>query len=390
MNSLINLLLCVFCILSVKPFNSQCVVNITTNSTLLDPSATYLKNKMEPLFNSTVPIKINIVLTNNLGSTSGVSLGITLSGGNKNFINAPFTNTWYNSSLANSIANTELNPGEVDFEVFLNQNINWYYDTNSNIPSNQYNLLETILHEVVHGLGIYSTSLGENLNGSFGEIDGNWFSGFNPTVTLPALEGLPSVYDRFIINGNNQYISDTNLFTNVSSNLFNQFTSNDLYFSGMKSKYINKNIAFPKVYADQSYQFGTSVFHLDNDTNYTSPNLITPYEEDFGEFIDFDNLTLAVLADIGWSINSTILSVGEVNKNIGYEIYPNPSSDIIKIKNLTPTDNLLVRNIRGKEVTEEISFNEDKSINIKHLDNGIYIVTILSSSNIYTGKFIKN
>ena len=83
-------------------------------------------------------------------------LGITFPNGRKNFTGAPQPDTWYATSLANSIAGTELNPGEYDIDVFLNSSVNWYYDTIGNVAAGQYDLVSVVLHELCHGFGFVS------------------------------------------------------------------------------------------------------------------------------------------------------------------------------------------------------------------------------------------
>jgi len=84
-----------------------------------------------------------------------------------NFAGAPHADTLYPSALADSLAGTDLNPGGVDIAAAFNQNIDegcfavgapngWYYGYDNNPPPGTINLLQTVLHELAHGLGFAS------------------------------------------------------------------------------------------------------------------------------------------------------------------------------------------------------------------------------------------
>lgn len=84
-----------------------------------------------------------------------------------NFAGAPRPDTMYPSALADSLAGTDLNPGGVDISAVLNQSIDegcfslgapegWYYGYDNRPPPGTIDLLQTVLHELVHGLGFSS------------------------------------------------------------------------------------------------------------------------------------------------------------------------------------------------------------------------------------------
>ena len=82
----------------------------------------------------------------------------------KNFANAPLANVFYPAALANSLAGTDLNPTRNDISVTVNEDLddptytpdldNWYYGFDGNAPSDQIDLLDVLLHEIGHGLGM--------------------------------------------------------------------------------------------------------------------------------------------------------------------------------------------------------------------------------------------
>lgn len=84
-----------------------------------------------------------------------------------NFANAPRTNTWYHEALANKLAGYDLDPATADIGTTFNSNIGqpncfpvpWYYGVDGN-EGTAVELLPVVLHELGHGLGFSSTSLG--------------------------------------------------------------------------------------------------------------------------------------------------------------------------------------------------------------------------------------
>jgi hypothetical protein len=85
----------------------------------------------------------------------------------QSFPGAPAVNTWYHSALADALAGTDLGiqvpgGGGVDIVSRFNANIGtpgcleksgWYYGIDGNTPANRSNFLDTVMHELAHGLG---------------------------------------------------------------------------------------------------------------------------------------------------------------------------------------------------------------------------------------------
>lgn len=84
------------------------------------------------------------------------------------------------------------------------------------------------------------------------------------------------------------------------------------------------------------------------------------------------------------SFDTLITSVSEpIFKNILFNLYPNPASDIVTINiNNTNHENLTIDiyNITGVLVKSEILKQSQRQINIGYLSNGIYMLTIKSKS----------
>lgn len=78
------------------------------------------------------------------------------------------------------------------------------------------------------------------------------------------------------------------------------------------------------------------------------------------------------------------LAVAE-NQNIAINIYPNPTSDIIKVAGTTSIEKIRVFDMAGKMVLETTA----SQANIENLANGAYIVNVYSGKNVFSKTVIK-
>lgn len=102
-----------------------------------------------------------------------------------------------------------------------------------------------------------------------------------------------------------------------------------------------------------------------------------------------NNIYLAVNSK-NFTINST-LSISEINKAEDLKITPNPSKGFVKIstaknyKNMT----IAINDMVGKQVFEQNKSNVNtQEINVSHLPNGIYIVTIKADGEQFSKKLV--
>jgi hypothetical protein len=89
------------------------------------------------------------------------------------------------------------------------------------------------------------------------------------------------------------------------------------------------------------------------------------------------------------------ISGTQIHSNIGaiakesLTIYPNPASEIVKVK-ATAGDKVTLYNRIGA-VVERFTLNSNiESLNVKHYPNGMYLLQIESNDVVYQGKLIKN
>lgn len=91
----------------------------------------------------------------------------------RDFPNAPRAATWYPAALANKLAGTDLDPASSDIRTSFNSNVgqpgcldsggtpsSFYLGLDDNPPAGSIYLLPVVLHELGHGLGFQSLTIG--------------------------------------------------------------------------------------------------------------------------------------------------------------------------------------------------------------------------------------
>ncbi len=130
----------------------------------------------------------------------------------KNFDAAKVADVYYPVALVEKLTSREWNEGNSDINCTFNSNANWYFGTDGNTPSNKYDLVSNVLHEITHGIGFSGFLKVENGQGIFN----------NNT-------NLPSVFDYYVYNSSGQQLTNGSIFKSPSSELSNQLTSNKLF-----------------------------------------------------------------------------------------------------------------------------------------------------------------
>ena len=85
--------------------------------------------------------------------------------------------------------------------------------------------------------------------------------------------------------------------------------------------------------------------------------------------------------------NNTFLSTSELDKNL-FEVFPNPTNDILKIKGKLNTNKVEIINIQG-EVLSSISKPIINTVNTSDLAPGIYFLRIYLNKNWVEKRFVK-
>lgn len=243
--------------------------------------------------NSPVPIRITATFNpsdpNNLGSASATSYQTGFTGG--------MSGLNYAVALANAISGTDLDPTQDDITMNFNSaRSDWYFGTDPNAKQpEQSDFISTVVHEIAHGLGFSGTAEYDTETG-IGTLGANANLGSDPN-------GLPDIYDRFVVNGSGENITQ---FPNNSVELGNQLISNNLFFNGPNAIAANGG-TLPRLHAPTTWEPGSSYAHLDQDTYDVAGSLnadMIPRDATEAQPIRIPGpITLGVFRDQGWSVN---------------------------------------------------------------------------------------
>jgi hypothetical protein len=280
------------------PWGQACIDFPAAAKTAFNAAAAIWANTLK----SSVPITINACWAD-LGSPSilGYSGNQPL---RRDFTGAPKANTWYEGSLANSIAGSDLDPDKFDMNITYNNGFSWYFGTDSNPPADQFDLVTVAAHEIGHGLNFSGSAAYSGGSGSFGYGT-----------------GYPNIYDSFMENGAGTAFTS---YTNPSTALGTLLTSNDLWFNGANAKAANSGVRL-KMYAPSTWASGSSYSHLDYNTFAGTSNSMMVYAVSSGAANHNPGaVTKGLMKDLGWQLAAT--------SNV-----PTPQSPSGNITDTTPT-----------------------------------------------------
>lgn len=386
MKKMIFVLACFIGVNAAMAQGSTFVFNNTGTSTQFDTAMNYTGRIWGRFLNSIVPIKVNIYYTN-LGPAS--NLAITIPNGRRDFTNAPLDSVWYPSSLANSLDQVELNPGESDMDIYVNSSVNWYLDTLANPSAGQFDLVTVMLHEIGHGLAFLSLAKLDGSNfGSFGLVSSADILPLSSSFPFPDLQGHPSTFAMFMENSNNQSLVDTTLFANNSLDLGGEFTSNAVYFDGPIAN--SQNGGSPvRLYAPTTYASGSSMQHLNESTFPASnPNsLMTPFINAQEVHHHPGDLTIAMMEDMGWNVN--YIAGIEEEMEIMFTAYPNPVSDRLMIYPQTENGIFTIYDMQGRMILQKtVQSSSAFTVEVGQFSRGNYVMELVSDEYHHSSKLI--
>ncbi|MEP7171775.1 MAG: T9SS type A sorting domain-containing protein [Bacteroidota bacterium] len=384
----IFLLVSINLVLSIETEAQTATFNITYNgfTTQAQTAFQFAADQWGNTVVSSIPIKINVYFTPLIPGL----LGITFPNGELNFAAAPLADTWYSTALANALSAAELNPGEMDIDVYLNSAANWYYGLSGTVPPAQYDLVTVALHEITHGLGFVGLAKKTGSDGSFGLLLASDFAPLTTSFPWPDLDTLPSAFDRLSVNNLDQPL-DT--FTNPGAALGAQFTGQNIFSDGPFAVAANSGIK-PKIYAPSTFALGSSMVHLDEAT-YPAGNineLMTPSSTPGNANHNPGPITLGILKDIGWTLNPA-LEINENHADYPITLYPNPVKNILSIAHLPASVTnavITIDDVSGRELSVSRVFNSDKTLDVSDFKPGFYLFTLTSGNEVLRASFIKN
>lgn len=242
------------------------------------------------LLDSSVTINITATWTSLGANVLGSARSDTLYG---NFSGAPALNTWFPNALADKRACGNVGGGAYDIVANFNSTFpDWYFGTDGFVPSNQWDFVTVVLHEIGHGLGFA---------GSFTTVSGGvgrWDSASNP--------GIPAIYTRFVRDGVGAMITS---YTSPSAALATtlQGGTSGVFWTGRFGTAGNSGVQ-PTLYSPAAWQQGSSFSHFDQSTYATE--LMKPALPNGVSIHNPGTRTLGVLRDVGWGDELVIQAYG--------------------------------------------------------------------------------
>jgi hypothetical protein len=223
-------------------------------------------------------------------------LGAAATGAWANFPNAPIPYTWYPLPLAESLAGQNANGDDADIVAWFNSAYpSWYYGTDGNTPGGQFDLVTVVLHELGHGLGFAGSMAYDNGQGQCNGVPGIACWG-------DAQYGFPYIYDRFTQDFTGNYLINTNVYPNYSTQLAAAVTSDHNYFVGPDAIVANGGNRV-RLYAPTTWDYGSSYSHL-NEATFPAgdPNSLMTPQLGMAEAIHYPGqITLCLFQDMGWA-----------------------------------------------------------------------------------------
>lgn len=321
----------------------------------------------------TVPIKVNLFFVN---SSLLPFSAITLANGRTNFSGAPFTNYIYPTALANQLAGTELNVGEYDMDIYVNLATNYYFGLGKPTLS-QSDFISTIMHEIGHGLGFYSSGYVNSTNiGSFGNIPASALTPLTTSFPWHGLDGYPAIYDKYIIKqSQNSLVGIAGNNTTILGDSI-KFRTN--YFNGLVYANVSNGGSPIKLSGGTgAYTLGVDLLHIHSSVC----GSIMSYCWGNGDTVRKPApREMGILREIGW--NPSPISVKEIGVINKYSLYPNPTEGIFEITG----DN--IKSIEVIDLQGRILLNQTNTqltntiiLNINDLSDGMYMVNISSTNS---------
>ena len=210
-------------------------------------------------------------------------LGSAGSGSARNFKNGFDTLTFYPTPIAEKIAGVNINGDSPDIVANFSSEIDWYFGTDGNTPTDQFDFVTVVLHELGHGLG-FATSFSNYDPASDGD---------SHSATL-VFSGLTDIYARYMTEQNEVHL--TTGFEHPSTALADVFVGNNLFFDNFLNNAIDV-----RLFAPSTFSGGSSISHLDESTYNDTPHaLMTPQIGPGEATHNPGDITLNMLADMGW------------------------------------------------------------------------------------------
>ena len=224
------------------PSKSSFKVDFTNTPGIYQPAINGAVDVWAQNFTSKVPIKLRVLWERQ--SNSGILASAAPGKFHSNFKNIPDSDLWYASALADAIAGEDIEPTTPEITIRINSTNGpmLYLGTDGKCPSNKYDLMSMILHEMAHGLGFLSNADYDDLYG-YGSIQ------------------QPTPYDAYAQVPDGRRLMDLD----SPSLELGQALTQPLVWSGANAIRANNGVK-PLLYSPSVYEGGSSISHLDENT----------------------------------------------------------------------------------------------------------------------------
>jgi hypothetical protein len=229
-------------------------------------------------FDSKVPVNVDATWARS--STSDILGSARPDRYYSKFSGAPDPSLWYASALANAVAGKDLDLDNPEIIIQINSEADWDLDGLGTPTRYEYDLKSVMFHEMAHGLGFLSTS-----SFIFDRTKGQ-----NVGILLQ-----PTPFDAYL------QTEDGNRLVDLPSPSFElgQALTSRLVWSGPEGIKANDGVK-PLMYTPTSYEGGSSVSHLDENTftNSGTDAVMTPNLEAGEVFNEPGPILIAMMKDL--------------------------------------------------------------------------------------------
>ena len=229
-------------------------------------------------FDSKVPVNVDATWARS--STSDILGSARPDRYYSKFSGAPDPSLWYASALANAVAGKDLDLDNPEIIIQINSEADWDLDGLGTPTRYEYDLKSVMFHEMAHGLGFLSTS-----TYIFDRTKGQ-----NVGILLQ-----PTPFDAYL------QTEDGNRLVDLPSPSFElgQALTSRLVWSGPEGIKANNGVK-PLMYTPSSYEGGSSVSHVDENTftNSGTDAVMTPNLEAGEIFNEPGPILLAMMKDL--------------------------------------------------------------------------------------------
>ncbi|HEX7069819.1 MAG TPA: T9SS type A sorting domain-containing protein [Rhodothermales bacterium] len=278
-----------------------------------------------------------------------------------NFSASAFDDTWYPTAIADALVGQNVDTGSADIIASFNSEFDsWYFGTDGQTPTGQYDFVSVVLHELGHGLGFTGSFDVEDGDSDEDECNTDEIgAGCWGLSTSTGRQRFPLIYDRFVEDAQERPLIDTGVYPNPSRALGDVLQSGAVFFDGVTARSVHEDIPVD-LYAPVSFERGSSFSHLDEQTfRPGTPNsLMTPFLAASEAIHSPGAVTCAILKDLGWPMGDGCqalffagLSAAGVEASgdsavVTFEVQPDASIDSVIVS--------IGRSGAASEVVEEV------------------------------------